>query len=87
MAAAERVVEVPVRVRLLLDGVPEVSEVRRLVLRPGDRLVVKLDHCLDDAGFDRLIRDVRDALGDDVRALILEPGMDLEVLSVEPGGS
>lgn len=77
-------IEIPVR--FVIDGVPEVAEVRRLVLRPGERLVLKLDHCPDDAEADDLMASLHRALGDDVKVLILEPGMDLEVLSVEPAG-
>ena len=85
---AERVIEVPVKVRLVLDGVPEITEVRRLVVHPGDRLVMHVDHCLDDAQADDLVRRLHGVLGDSgVQVLILEPGEDLEVLSVEPGGS
>lgn len=68
-------------------GVDGIAEVRRLVMRPGDRLVVKLDHCPDDEEAGRLVRDLRAALGDDVPVLILDPGADLEVISPEPGGA
>jgi hypothetical protein len=62
-----------------------VAEVRRLVVRPGDKLVLKLDHFPDDAEADDLVRRLHDALGDSgVKVIILEPGADLEVLSAEP---
>lgn len=76
-------IEIPAR---LVFGVPEVAEIRRLVVRPGDKLVLKLGHCLSDAEADDLIGRLREALGDDIRVLILEPGADLEVISPEPAG-
>jgi hypothetical protein len=77
-------IEIPVR---LVFGVPEVAEVRRLVVRPGDKLVMHLDHCPNDAEAADLIDRLHRALGDDVTVLILEPGEDLDVLSLDRSGT
>lgn len=84
-AGLRDVVRDAVREALGLDALG-VTEIRRLVFRPGDRLVLKLDHRPNDAEAESLIRDLKDALGDLglKKVLILEPGMDLEVLSAEP---
>lgn len=81
MATVEPI-EIPAK---LVFGVPEVAEVRRLVLRPGDKLVLKVDHLLRQEEADRLIRRLRANLGD-VPVLLMEPGYDLEVISPEAGG-
>lgn len=58
---------------------PEITEVKRLEIRPGDRLVVRLDREPDDAEFDHLCGRLRALLGD-VPVVILGPDADLEVI-------
>lgn len=66
---------------------PEIAEVKRLVLRPGDRLVLRLDRDLDDQEAGMLMGRLRATLGEDVPVLVLGPGADIEVLGTEPDGS
>lgn len=80
--AAPSPIEIPVK---LVFGIPEVAEVRRLVIRPGDKLVLRLDHLVDESQWENLVRRLRAALGDDVPVLVLEPGADLEVISSADG--
>ena len=82
-----RVIEVPVKVRLVLDDVPGVHEVRRLVLRPGDKLVVRVDTYPDEAELAKMRESLRAVLGDEVPILIVEQGIDLEVISADPSGA
>lgn len=63
---------------------PEITEVKRLALRPGDRVVVRLDRHPSDMEAHQLKLRVQAILGEDVPVLILPPEMDLEVLG--PGG-
>lgn len=82
--AAPSPIEIPVN---LVFGVPEAAEVRRLVLRPGDELVVKLDHWPHpDGEAEDIISSLRAVLGDDVPVLVLGPGIDLEVISASADG-
>jgi hypothetical protein len=62
---------------------PEGAEVKRLEYRPGDRIVIKVDHELDDYSKAMLLRDVADAFGEDVPVLVLTPGMDIMVIGPE----
>lgn len=66
---------------------PGVAEVRRIDLRPGDRLVITLAHELDDQEFDKLRQDVRAAFGEAIPVVVLSPGMDLTVIGPENGGA
>ena len=60
---------------------PEITEVQRLTVKPGDRLVLRTDAKLaaDTAAY--LLERVRHRLDlpDDVRVVILDSGMSLEV--------
>jgi hypothetical protein len=65
---------------------PDVAKVERLSLRPGDRLVLTVDHQLDEEEFGQLAKrmnawlrsaGVPEAEG---RVLILEAGVSLQVL-------
>jgi hypothetical protein len=60
----------------------EITEVQRLTLKPGDRLVVRTDERLDAATGARLREVLRARLGipDDVPFAILDRGMSLEVV-------
>ena len=60
---------------------PEVTEVRRWTLRPGDRLIVRVDHRIaaGDAGRIKDMVRVSLALPGDFPVLLIEPGMDVEV--------
>jgi hypothetical protein len=59
---------------------PEIAEIKRVTVHPGDRLVVHLDHPVDDAEFERLKREFRKFFGEDVPVLLVEPGIDITVL-------
>jgi len=61
-------------------NLPGIAEIRRIQLRPGDRLVVQLDHQVDDEEFDRLLGDLRKAFSPDVPILLIEPGIDITVI-------
>jgi hypothetical protein len=64
---------------------PEITEVKRLTVRPGDRLVVRFAESLDMAAADAVKAQVRAAAGiEGVRVIVLDGGADLEVLA--PGG-
>jgi len=69
-----------------MPDLPEITEVQRLTLKPGDRLVVRTDEKLSDQTADRLRERLHAWLGlpDDVRVLILDRGVSIEV--VEAGG-
>lgn len=58
---------------------PEITEVKRLTIRPGDRLVVRLDRQPDMAEADEITGRVRALLGG-VPVLVLGPDADLEVI-------
>ncbi len=64
---------------------PEITEVQRLQLRPGDRLIVRTDTRLDMATADRIKRYVKDVFGEDVPVLVLDKGAGLEVMAAEEG--
>jgi len=61
---------------------PEITEVQRLTVKPGDRLVLRTDAKLaaDTAAY--LLERVRHRLDlpDDVRVVILDSGMSVEVV-------
>lgn len=62
----------------------EISDVQRLALKPGDRIIVRMPARIDRAGAELVERQVRARLGlpDEVPVLVLPEGMSLEV--VEP---
>jgi hypothetical protein len=63
-------------------NLPEVTDVQRLTVKPGDRLIVRTDAKLDEATAARMLEVVRARLGlpDDVRIMILDRGMSVEVV-------
>jgi len=69
-----------------MADLPEITDVQRLALKPGDRLIIRTDEKLraDTAAY--LLEAVRYrlALPDDVHAVVLDSGMSIEV--VEAGG-
>ena len=67
-------------------SLPGITEVQRLTLKPGDRLVIRTDAKLSDQAAVHLLERVRVRLGlpGDVRVVILDSGMSIEV--VEAGG-
>ena len=68
-------------------SLPEITEVQRLTLKPGDRLVVHTDEKLTVEQFYRLREIVRANLEipDDVPLIILSRGMSLEVVEEHAG--
>jgi ASC-1-like (ASCH) protein len=60
----------------------EITDVRRLTLKPGDRLVVRTDEKLADVVAARLYEVIRARLSipDDVPVMILDRGMSAEVV-------
>ena len=61
---------------------PEISEVQRLTVKPGDRLIIRTDAKLRDDTAAYLLERVRHRfdLPDDVRVVILDSGMSMEVV-------
>lgn len=72
-------------------GLPEITEVKRLAIRPGDRIIVRLDDDLyDDADLDEIERrlaDMLDGLPYVPPVIVLGPGIDLEVIGPEADGT
>ena len=67
---------------------PEITDIKRLTLRPGDRIAVHLDHLLDDQQFDQLHVQFRKFFGPDVQILLIEPGINITVLGApQPDGA
>ena len=66
-------------------SLPEIGEIKRIEVRPGDRLVVRLASPADDAEFDRLLREFRKFFDPSVQILLVEPGVDITVIG--PGGA
>jgi hypothetical protein len=69
-----------------MSDLPEITEVQRLTVKPGDRLIIRTDAELraDTAAYLLDVVRARLALPDDVRVVILDSGMSIEV--VEAGG-
>lgn len=70
-------------------GLPEVTEVKRLTIRPGDSLVVRLEYDPQVDEVDEIVTGVRRALGalDYVPpVLVLGPRMDVEVIGPPDAG-
>jgi hypothetical protein len=67
-------------------GLPEITEVQRLRLEPGDRLVIRCESRLDMATGQRIKEHARAALklGDDFPVMVLGDGIDVDVVSVTP---
>jgi len=62
-----------------VSELPEITDVQRLTLKPGDRLAVRVDRRLTPETAAR-IREVVEAAYPGVPVLVLEPGMSLEVV-------
>ena len=62
-------------------NLPEVTDVQRLTLKPGDRIIVRVPVHIDMATADRMKERVRVILKlpDDVPVLIMDGGISLEV--------
>jgi hypothetical protein len=62
--------------------IPEIAEVQRLTLKPGDRLIVRTDAKLSAQTAANLLERVRARLGipDDVHVVVLDSGMSVEVV-------
>jgi hypothetical protein len=60
----------------------EITDVQRLTLKPGDRLIIRTDAKLRADTADYLLEVVRHRLGipDDVRVMVLDSGMSAEVV-------
>lgn len=58
---------------------PEITEVKRLTLRPGDSLAIRLDREPTDCEAHEIATQVRELTG--VPVIVLPPGMDVEVIS------
>lgn len=71
-----------------LPPLPEVSEVKRLHLGPGDRLVVTCPAELSMYELGRLRARLREVFGHDVPVMVLDGGKDVRVVAAEevPGG-
>ncbi len=65
---------------------PEITEVERLTLKPGDRLIVRVPEKISQDIVDRLKERLRAALGLDLstETVILDSGMTLEVAERAP---
>lgn len=84
----------PVNVGKLGDGpidpetgasLPEITDVQRLTLKPGDRVIVRAPGHLTPQAVDMLRARMRAWLPDGVQALVLDGGMSLEVLEPPEG--
>lgn len=64
------------------DDEAKIQDIRRLVLRPDDVIVVKVQPHISAYDADAMRRRVRDELGEHVKVLILA-GVDLAVLAPE----
>lgn len=69
---------------LSAGSLPEITEAKRLALRPGDSLAIRLDREPDESEAYEIASRVRRIVG--VPVLVLGPSMDVEVISPEPGG-
>ena len=63
-------------------NLPEITEVQRLTLKPGDRLIVRVPDRIDAATAARMLEVIRGRLGlpDDARIMILDRDMSMEVV-------
>lgn len=70
-----------------MDALPEITDVRRLTLRPGDTLVLRLAREPSMADVDRIRHIVQAALDTDAPVLVLGPGEDIEVIEQTGDGT
>jgi hypothetical protein len=69
---------------------PQSAEVKRLAVRPGDRIVVRLDHEPSDAeweGITRALRKAFEGLEYTPPVIVLGPGMEIGVIGPEADGA
>lgn len=70
-------------------GLPEITELKRLAIRPGDRIVVRLnDDLYDDADLDEIrsqFADMFDGLPYAPPVIVLAPG--IEIIGPEADGA
>ena len=66
-------------------GLPEITEAKRLALRPGDSLAIRLDREPNMCEADEISRQVSAITG--VPVLVLGPSMDVEVIGPEADGA
>jgi hypothetical protein len=61
---------------------PEITEVQRLTVKPGDRLIIRTDAKLSAQTAEYLLERVRHRLDlpDGVRVVVLDSGMSMEVV-------
>ena len=68
---------------------PEIETIKRIRLNPGDILVLKTSKVLSEEAYHYIKHSVQDVVskevGFDVQAIILEEGLDIEVLGPEGG--
>jgi hypothetical protein len=70
----------------LWEGLPEVGEVRRLHLGPGDHLVITYPVPLSQSSAIRLKERAHAVFGPDVPVLVLDCGAELAVVGPEDAG-
>lgn len=64
---------------------PEITEAKRLALRPGDSLAVRLDREPDECEAHEIAERVHEITG--VPVVVLGPSMDVEVIGPEADGA
>ena len=66
-----------------MSDLPGVTEISRIEIRPGDRIVVKMAISISPSYVADLKRRFADALGldDPGRIILMDPGMDISVIS------
>jgi hypothetical protein len=62
-------------------NLPEITDVQRLTLKPGDRLIVRTPERLDMATADLIKKRVKQVFGEDVPVQVLDMGMSIEVVT------
>ena len=73
--------------RELWADLPEVGEVRRLHLGPGDHLVITYPMPISDASATRLKHRAHAVFGPDVPILVLDSGAELTVAAADDVGT
>ncbi|WP_284777074.1 hypothetical protein [Agrobacterium sp. lyk4-40-TYG-31] len=62
------------------QGIKFIGDMQRLVIKPGDRFVIKCDQKLSISAKNEIAEVSRGFFGEGVKVLILEPGMSLGVV-------
>jgi hypothetical protein len=68
-----------------VTALPEITNVQRLILKPGDRVVVRVPGRLTGQSAAMLMERLRAWLPEGVQAMILDDGASLEVLEPPEG--